>query len=241
MGVGVTNYQISSYNLSYPDKDAEAIARVFKTQEGRLYKKVQTKLILNEEATRENILDGLSWAESEVTQKDMIILFFAGHGENDSKNNYYFLSHDGNREKLRRTALKWSEIIDTIDNIAGKVIVMVDTCHSGNITGGGNRRGDVTSAIKSITQSGREVVVMSASTGRGYSIENDKWGHGAFTKAILDGVGSFKADLLNNNRISIKELDTYVTDRVKRLTHGEQKATTHIPDGIEEDFVIAVE
>ena len=76
-----------------------------------------------------------------------------------------------------------------------------------------------------------------ASTGRGYSIEKSNWGHSAFTKALLEGLGEAKADYNGNHTISIKEIDLYVTDRVKELTKGRQKPTTIIPDSIP-DFAL---
>ncbi len=90
----------------------------FKRQE-RLYRRVVTKHLINEDATRDNILDALSWIESEVTQRDIAVIFIAGHGLNDDKTNYYFLAHDSNAETkaLRRTAIKWDEIKDTITSL----------------------------------------------------------------------------------------------------------------------------
>lgn len=80
---------------------------------------------------------------------------------------------------------------------------------------------------------------MTASTGRGYSIEKSNWGHGAFTKALLEGLSEAKADYNDNHIISIKEIDLYVTDRVKALTKGKQKPTTIIPESVP-DFAVGV-
>jgi uncharacterized caspase-like protein len=211
---------------------------MFKKQEGKIYKKVVSKELTNETATKDNILDALEWIERETTQRDMVIIFVAGHGINDDKGNYYFMAYDSDVNKLRRSALRWIEIKDTISDLPSKVILMVDTCHSGNILGQERRR-DITGAIKSIINSGTGSIIMTASTGRGYSIENKSWGHGAFTKALLEGMEDAKADYNNNQSISIKEMDLYVTDRVKVLTKGKQKPTTIIPESIP-DFAVGV-
>jgi uncharacterized caspase-like protein len=236
--VGVSQYENKEYNLALADKDAKSIAEMFKYQEGKLYKKVVSKSLLNEQATKDNILDALDWIERETTQRDVVVLFTAGHGQNDDKGNYYFLSHDADAQNLRRTAIKWTEIQDTITSLPSKVILIADTCHSGNIMGKGHRR-DITGAIKSIINSGTGTIIMTASTGRGYSIEDKKWGHGAFTKAILEGLGEGKADYNNNDTIAMKEIDLYVTQRVKELTEGRQKPTTIIPQSVP-DFAIGV-
>ncbi len=70
-------------------------------------------------------------------------------------------------------------------------------------------------------------------------MEKSSWGHGAFTKAFLEGLDEAKADYNNNNTISIKEIDLYVTNRVKILTKGKQKPTTIIPDSVP-DFALGV-
>jgi uncharacterized caspase-like protein len=219
------------------DRDAKSIGEMFSKQEGKIYKRVVVKQLINREANRINILKALSWIEQEVTQRDVAIIFMAGHGVNDAKNNYYFLAHDSSKE-LRLTAIKWDEIRDTITSLPSKVILLADTCHSGNIMGSSKKR-DITSAIKSIVESGTGSIIMTASTGRGYSIENRSWGHGAFTKALLEGIDEARADYNGNGEISIKEIDLYVTDRVKSLTDGMQKPTTIVPNSVP-DFVIGM-
>ncbi len=231
LSIGVSEYKNSNYNLKVAHKDAHAVAEMFKKQEGKIYKKVVVKELLNQEATTDNILDGLDWIDKEVTQRDLAIIFMAGHGENDEKSNYYFISHDTNVQKLRRTALKWLEIEDTIKNLPSKVILLADTCHSGNITGS-RRRGNITGAIKSIVEAGTGAIVMMATTGNGYSYEKDEWGHGAFTKSLLEGLKESKADVDADGIITIKEIDLYMTQRVKVLTNGKQKPTTEIPKSI---------
>ena len=237
LSVGISNYENPEYNLGVAHKDAQAITNLFKKQEGKIYKKVVSKTLINENATSGNILDGLDWIDKEATSKDVVIVFIAGHGVNDSKGNYYFVSHDTNTQKLRRTAVKLIELQDTISNLPSKIILLADTCHSGNI---GGKKKDITSAIKSITNSGNGAIILTASTGNGYSYERKSWGHGAFTKAILDGIGDLKADFNDDEMITIKEIDLYVTSRVKDLTDGKQKPTTIIPQSVP-NFAIGVQ
>jgi WD40 repeat protein len=236
LSVGVSKYKDSQYNLKFAHKDANAIAKLFQNQKGKIYKDVKIKNLTNQNATSDDILDGLDWIDKEVTSKDVAIIFIAGHGVNDEKGEYYFMSHEANLDRLRRTALPWYELQRTIDNLPSKTILLADTCHSGNISG--NRR-DVTGAIKSIINSGSGSVIMTATTGNGYSYEDNKWGHGAFTKSIIEGIKNLKADYDNDNVITIKEIDLYITNRVKKLTSGKQKPTTIIPQSVP-NFAIGV-
>ena len=108
------------------------------------------------------------------------------------------------------------------------MILMVDTCHSGSVTGKRRAIADMTDVLRELVNAESGVVVMTASTGKEESQERPEWGHGAFTKAVIEGLEG-KADYSNDKTIDIKELDLYITTRVKELTNGSQHPTTEIP------------
>ena len=87
---------------------------------------------------------------------------------------------------------------------------------------------------------GNGAIILTATTGNGYSYEQENWGHGAFTKAILEGIGDLKADYDHDKTVTIKEIDLYITNRVKKLTDGKQKPTTIIPQSVP-NFAIGVQ
>jgi uncharacterized caspase-like protein len=228
----VSDYENNDLDLRFAHADAEGIARAFKSQQGRLFGEVRSRVLINEQATRGEVLDGFDWLESEVTQRDVAVVFVAGHGVNDSRDNYYFLPHDANPKKLRRSAVEWNAFNSILADLPGKTVLMVDTCKSGNVTGSKKSRGisrnDPTSAIKELIRTESGVVVMTASTGSELSVEDTSWGHGAFTKALLDGLKG-SADYDRDQVITLKELDLYVTRSVKTLTNGQQRPTTTVP------------
>lgn len=240
LSIGVSRYANSSYNLKVAHRDAEAVVSSFSAQKGRLYRDVHAKLLTDQQATADNILDGLDWILRQSTQRDVSVIFVAGHGENDDAQNYYFIPHDGNLDRMRRTCVKWFDFQDVVSRLPSKTLMMVDTCRSGNITGS-RRSGasDITEALRELMKASPGLVVMAASTGREASIEKAEWGHGAFTKALVEGLKEFRADYNRNGSLEIKELDLYVTERVKQLTDGRQHATTEIPK-IMPNFPIAV-
>ncbi len=233
LAIGVSEYQKPEYDLGVAHKDAEAVAKVFEEQRGKLYREVHKRLLTDQNATKANVLDGLSWILRESTQKDISVIFVAGHGVKDERGNYYFLPHDGDADNLFRTGVRWVEFQDVLENLPSKVILMADTCHSGSITG--TRRGigrqdssDLIDALRELINTESGVIVMTASTGRELSLEKSEWGHGAFTKAIIEGLEG-GANYDRNRTIDIKELDLFVTMRVKALTKGKQHPTTEIP------------
>lgn len=237
LAVGISNYKDPSLKLNFAHKDAEDFAKEMTKQKGKLYEDVKVKLLLNENATKDEILDGLDWLQKETTHKDLAMVFIAGHGVNDNSGIYYFLPYNVDIEKLKRTGLPFSDIKNTVASIAGKVTMFVDTCHSGNVMG---KRAvtDITGVINELTSAENGVVVFSSSTGRQYSLEDPTWGNGAFTKALVEGLQG-RADLLGKGKITINMLDAFIAERVKEITKGKQTPVTAKPNTVP-DFPIAV-
>ena len=115
--------------------------------------------------------------------------------------------------------MKWSEFNSILQELPGKTMLLADTCKSGNVTGSLKTRGlsssDATSALMELIRAESGVVVMSASTGSEVSIEDLAWGHGAFTKALLDGLDG-PTDYDRDGVITLKELDLHVTRKIGR-------------------------
>jgi len=236
VSIGVSNYEKSELQLEYADDDAQAMSRLFQAQEGKLYKSVTIRELYNEEATRDNILDALEWLEKETTQKDVAVIFIAAHGTNDDKGNFYMLPADADPEKLRRTGVDWNDFVEILGNLPSRVLFFLDTCHSGQLGKNLFRfRGtevDNTEAIRELASDENGVVILAASTGREYSTEHPDWKHGAFTKALLDGMEAGEADQTPDSIIYLRELDYYISERVKELTGGSQHPTTLKPSTI---------
>jgi hypothetical protein len=237
LAVGVSQYADTRLQLNFAAKDAQEFATTLQQQHGRLYREVETKLLLDAQATRDGILDGLEWLERQTTQHDVAAIFFAGHGVNDRNGDYYFLPVNVNAEHLKRTGVPFAALKDTVSSLPGKVLFFIDTCHAGNVMG--TRRGatDITAVINELTSAENGVVVFAASTGNQYSIEDPAWGNGAFTKALIEGLRG-RADYPGKGRITINMLDLYLSERVKELTKGQQTPTTTKPQSIP-DFPVA--
>lgn len=239
LAVGISAYRDSDMSLQLPAKDAQDFVQTLTWQKGKLYRDVVSKVLLNNRATKEELLDGLEWIIRETTSHDVAIVFFAGHGINDPNGTYYFLPHDFDSEKLKRTGLPFFEIKQALASLAGKTLFFVDTCHAGNIMG--IRRAvsrDITAVINELASAENGTVVFASSSGNQYSLEDDAWGNGAFTKAVVEGLEG-KADYTGKGKITINMLDLYISERVKELTSGKQTPTTTKPHVIP-DFPIAM-
>jgi WD40 repeat protein len=239
LAVGVSNYADPKLRLGYAAKDAGDFAAAMQRQKGGLYRDVVVRLLTDERATKDEILDGLDWIRKETTSKDVAMVLFAGHGVNDQDGRYFYLPYNTDLDKLLRTGVSFEDIKNTVSALAGKTLFFIDTCHSGNVLGG--RRGlnlDIVGVINELSSAENGAVVFAASTGNQYSLENPAWHNGAFTLAVVEGVGG-RADYTGKGRITINMLDLYISERVKELTRGAQTPTTAKPNTVP-DFPIAL-
>lgn len=237
LAIGISQYQDSNLALRYAAKDAGDVAAALSQQEGRLYGAVVAKVLRDDEATLAKITEGLDWIAEQTTSRDVALVFLAGHGM-DEDGKYYFLPADVDLNKLRRTAEPQTDIDESLRRIAGKALFFFDTCHSGAVMGG--RRGvapDINGMVNDLTSAENGVVVFAASTGRESAFEREEWGHGAFSKALLEALTG-EADVFHDGVITVASLEYWLAERVKKLTGGHQHATSAKPGTIR-DFPIA--
>ena len=237
LAVGTSAYQNPELKLRYPAKDAADFANALQGQAGGLYREVVVKTVLD--GDHDAVLDGLDWLEKQVTDKDVAVAFFSGHGQNDRNGDYQYLPADADLDNLRRTAVPYHALLDTLKNLPGKVLAFVDTCFAGNVMGG--RKGaevDINKLVNDLSATENGLVVFAASARNQYSLEDSSWGNGAFTKALVEGING-RANYRGNGAITINMLDLYIAERVKEITGGKQTPTTAKPDSIA-DFPLAV-
>ncbi len=233
---GVSDYANDSLDLTYAAKDAKDFGAALERQSGGIYREVVVRILEN--PSSDELLDGLDWLRKEVTSKDIAVIFVSGHGANDPDGDYYYLTRDSDPERLRRTAVSSFDVKKTLSALPSKVLAFVDTCHSGNIMGARREVANITGVINDLTAAENGVVVFASSTGKQYSLENPEWGNGAFTKALVEGFDG-AANYTQDGRITINQLDLYLSERVKALTGNKQTPTTTKPQTIT-DFPIAV-
>jgi uncharacterized caspase-like protein len=227
LSVGVSTYKDKNITLTYPSKDAKDFADIMSQQKGKLYKDVVVRVRTDAQATRDNIMDDLEWIQRQATQRDMVIVFMAGHGMNDTvTGNYYYLPYDANIEAVKRTMIPGSEIHSTLAKLTGTRLLFMDTCHAGNVTGTATRGvPDLRQFLQDLKDGGQGLVVITSSRPGQKSQEHPSWNNGAFTKALVEGLKG-KALKDRQGLITFTALDAYITQRVKELTKGTQAPAT---------------
>ncbi|MCB0497720.1 MAG: caspase family protein [Cyclobacteriaceae bacterium] len=231
VSIGVSKYSNQAYDLNYADQDAESVAQVFNTLGTNIYKEVKLTELVNENATRGSILEALEQLKNKARSKDMVVIFIASHGINDN-GNFYILPYDADLQNVSQTLVSWRNIASTLGDLPSNVLVFIDACKSGQFGVNMLNDSDNTEAVRDAASDENGVVIMAASTGNETAQESSEWAHGAFTKALLEGVKNGKADIKPDGTIYLRELDFYVSERTVELTNDSQHPTTQKPSTI---------
>ncbi len=132
VGISVSAYKDERFALKYPTKDAQDMVNKFRQSEG-LYKNVYSKLLIDENATKENIV-ALTDFFSNCTHEDFVVIFIAGHGVLNVNYDYFYGTYDMDFNKPEERGLAY----DLVYNLLGKIkayqkLLIMDTCHSGEL------------------------------------------------------------------------------------------------------------
>jgi WD40 repeat protein len=215
--------------LSWAAQDARDMKSSLEVQKGKLYRDVEVRLLIETQATRKAVIDGLEWLKHNVLKGDVGLLFLSGHGATDDRAGYFFVPHDAELDPdagmflpKRSSAVPSSEILEALKAVRGHALFFFDTCHAGSAAGL-RLKGDLDfrKAIAELASAQVGAFVLASSDGGQLSQERDEWKNGAFTKAMKEGLAG-KADYTNDGIVTLDELSLYVKERVKELTGGLQ-------------------
>lgn len=240
LAVGVSSYREPSLHLRFPAKDAIDFSAAMRRQSGGLYKSVKTRLLVDAAANKASLLDAMEWLQHQATNRDVVVLFLAGHGIRDSASgSYYFLPSDADLAAVKRTMVSQDDLRTTLHSLPGKVLVFLDTCFAGQMMRQQQRSPlELERFVSDLVSAENGVVVFASSSGKQTSQESADWRNGVFTRAVVEGL-SGKAALPGRGTITLSMLDLYVSERVKQLTAGVQTPTLARPQS-GQDFPVAL-
>jgi WD40 repeat protein len=232
LAVGINAYP-EKLKLRCAAHDAQAITQAFQDKSRPLFRQVEARLLTDDKATRKGVLDGLGWLRKEMTQRDVAVVFFAGHGAKDSEGSLYLLPADVDPDNLLTTGIPGDQLKKALAGLPGRVLFLLDACHAG-AAGDDRRRASeplTDELVQDLATDDYGVVVMCAAMSREFSRESAKLGHGFFTQAVVEGLQG-KGPRSSEGAVYLHHLDGYVTDRVKELTGGLQHPVTAKPTSV---------
>ena len=232
--IGISRYQQNSLNdIQYADRDAEAFADFLRSSNCGNTPSDQVALLVNENATRANVLNAVQNFSSLASGKDVLIIYFAGHGTNATfNNNFYLETYNTDPRHVIATATSADDVKNILNASMAKMIFWItDACNSGKISSGRiARRGSSSGpseAEKFLGAIAKErtggFVYLASSQSQETTIEGEQYGggHGIFTYYLLLGLkGQAEAD--NNGIITINACYDYLRLQVIKQSDGYQ-------------------
>ena len=239
LAVGVNHFpKLTGADLAYAARDAEQLERFFAGDGKRQYSKVHTRVLSDvspDKPERAAILDALNFI-SAAGPRDTVIVFLASHGISDPAGNYYFVPRDATGEDVDAvikgeprkitSLIGWSSFFEALRGVAGRRLLIVDTCQAKNIEG----RLDVHSLSKRSASSLFSLVV--ASKGNEESQEYPPGKHGLFTYAMLNSLRG-EGDANRDGFITLNEMfgaATPVVDKLRNRVLGPQSPQILAPE-----------
>jgi len=231
LAIGISKYKDKNLNLQFADQDARAIYNLL-TAQGIVNRVGNSNLLLNEQATRVNVVMNINNMFKQAFEEDLIILYFAMHGMVDPDGSeLYFIGYDTDPRSLVAEGIAQTDIEKAIaKSKVGKVLMIVDSCHSGSAglsdvfaQRSVNAAAVTNRLLNRIAEIKKGISILSASSSTEFSHEDQKWGegHGVFTYYLVEGLKG-KANENNDEFITLRELYDYAYRNVKESTAGNQ-------------------
>lgn len=153
VGVALAQYRNPALALKYPVKDVRDLAKAIRKK----YPTAVIDTLLNEQATRENILT-LKQKLLQTQINDIVIVSFNGHGMLSDSLNWYFAGYAVDAAKPSANSVSYQEMENLLSNIpARKKLLLIDACHSGEVDKEANT--GIGSATSTMEQNVKEINV----------------------------------------------------------------------------------
>ena len=212
--VGVARYTHMP-TLKYTDDDAYHIYAFLKSPSGGALPDEQVQVLIDESATRMNILSTMRNVFLKADENDVVIFYFSGHGLQGS---FLPSDFDGFNNKLMH------EDIKTVfsESRAKHKVCLADACHSGSMTAMRSPISDVIDKYyKAFEMSTGGTALLVSSKGDEYSLEDMGLRQGIFSHFLIHGLKG-QADTDNNRIVTIQELFNFIHTKVRNYTANAQ-------------------
>ncbi len=223
LAIGISDYKNSDLRLNYADRDALAYADYLQSPVGGNVPPENIRLLLNEEATKTNIIKALMWWVNESQKGDRAIFYFSGHGDIENltiKNHGFLLAYDvGMANYWDSGALNISMLNDFIETLTAKgvkTVLISDACRAGKLSGG-TMEGAQATALRMKEALESEVKLLSCQPDQ-LSQESDHFGRGLFSFFLEQGLkGMADGELGSKDEVvDLSELMVYLMREVRK-------------------------
>lgn len=212
--IGISKFDDHSIDLRYSAKDARDFYK-FLITEGN-FAPDHVKLLLNEDATRENILSTLGdkWLPRVANPNDLVVIYVSSHGSPsgmDLGGVNYIVASDTKKDSLFSTGIPMQDFVRIIKGRvhSDRIVLILDACHSGAASADGKgvfQQGNV-NAEQVVSGTGQ--LVISSSMPDQVSWESKAEPNGVFTRYLIEGLRQ------KGTATKLGEAYSYMKDKVQ--------------------------
>lgn len=203
--IGISAYRESALKLQRPAADVRALASALRSPDGCGVPDDNIATLLDDDASAENILGAVAKSARICQPHDILLVFFAGHGQR-REDRFYLLPVDANSSKVAETGIA-AELLEAAltGTRARGVLVVLDCCKGGGYA-------ESAGAFFRTLSSGADFrILLSASRADQPSFEDDK---GTFFSKYLTRTIAGQDDLGQGGRVYLTELVEHLQDSV---------------------------
>lgn len=227
--VAIEQYEDNTTPLTYSIDDAAAIKKAFQQKGEGLYSHIDIRELYNENARAGEIKSAINYIKDNAQPGDVVVFYFSGHGytilDQKSGNKMYFYrpfdlpnAQTESFGVVRRVAITAEYLNSAFAEIkARKVLLVLDTCHSGAALTAMDRSATTSDQIqlqKFANASGR--FIFTSAAGSEVARESEELKHGLFTWVFINALQGYAdygnaAGMINDDDyISLKEIQLYL-------------------------------
>ncbi len=204
--------------LNFTDDDAYRINAFLKSPEGGSLPDRRLRLLVDEDATRKNVLSAMREVFLRADENDVVLFYFSGHGLEGS---FLPVDYDGYNNRIR-----YDEIKSVLQESKAKhKMVFADACYSGGLLAAKSPNGEPLRRFSDAFETTKGgLALMMSSKQEEVSLEDGGLRSGVFSHYMIKGLKG-EADRDQNEIVTITELFDYVSVKVRRYTFESQNPT----------------
>ena len=201
--IGISKFANPKYNLKYAAKDAQDFYNYLIT-EGH-FKKDHVLLLLNENATRRNIMEafGDKFLPAVCQKGDLVTIYVSTHGTPAGKDVgkcNYIVAYDTEVDSLFATGVDMDSLYEGVKKRVDteRVLIVMDTCFSGAGVPGARGLDEVANFDAAQIALGSGHLVMTSSSPSERSWESKVSPNGVFTKYLIQNLRLTNGNVKNS-------------------------------------------
>jgi hypothetical protein len=216
LAIGTDHYDDPAITpLRFAAADARAFAAAIETA-GR-YSGISAEVLIDTPDLTRVLMARLGALKDKMQAEDTLFVHIAGHGYADQAGRLHLAHRETRLADLTGSALGFDDLAAALARLPGRVVVLLDACHSGAAASMSNDE-----AVNVFLGQDRPIAVVAASKGRQLSFESAALRGGAFTSAITTAIADPMSDLDGNGSLELDELYARIKSEVVRATQGAQ-------------------